>query len=199
MRSLFIILTIISAARGLPLPSAQDDLFSDSGYDSGYDSLYDSGSDSSSFLSDGSSDTFLMAGSDTGSSKPDWKSMYPDANIPDGWDPDNYDIPWTIVPGGKDSSWTGADHPSSQSDGRYTNPEDDFIQGERGEDYSGPTYGITVNSDVNGPTSFKLSPEQQAAVISAGTLVIGGVTWVYNSVTGVISGIYNGLNGLTSP
>lgn len=184
MRDLFIILTIISAASALPLPSAQDDLdlFS---FGSGLDS-YDIGFDDSS-------PPYLLAGSDTGNTDQTPPAIQPptgSTEIPAGFDPDVFDIPWSIP----DGSWTGTNRPSRQPDGSMQTPEDKFIQGERGEDYLGD-YDRTINPDVGGPTSFELSPDQTATLLTVGTVVVNGVTWLYNAVTGTISTVGNAFNG----
>ena len=190
MRDLFVILTILSAASAFPLPSAEDDLdffSSDSGLDSGFDSY--------SIGLDDSSQSYLLAGSDIGNTDQTLPGTQPpigSTEIPAGFDPNVFDVPWSIP----DGSWTGVNRPSRQPDGSLQTPEDKFIQGERGEDYEG-NYGITVNPDVSGPTSFELSPDQTDTLLKVGSVVVGGVTWLYNSVTGTISTVGNALNGFT--
>lgn len=198
MRDFFIILTIISAASAFPLPSAQDaDLFSDSGSDP-YSLTLDGLNQPS--LSD---QPLLLAGSDigdtnevpapSGSSPPQAPPIAnPPFQLPAGFDPSVFDdIPWSIPSG---SSWTDLNRPTSQGDGSYITPEEKFRKEQTGEDYE-TNYGYNINPDVNGPTSFELSPEQTSALIKAGTLVVGGVTWVYNGATGVINWVGNTLGG----
>lgn len=189
MRDLFIILTIIAAASAFPLPSAQYDMFSESGVDAGYDSY--------GFIPDDSSQSFLLAGSDTGNTNegditPSTTPPQGSPQLPAGFDPEVFDgIPWSIP----DGSWTGSNRPSHHADGQYITPEEKFRQGEKGEDYEGNYGGI--NPDIGGPTSFELSPEDTAKLIEAGSLVVGGITWVYNAATGTISWLNNAFNGFT--
>lgn len=186
MRNLFIVLTIVSAASAFPLPFLEDDLnlFSS-----------DPGLDTYSIGLDDPSQSFLLAGSDTGNTNeipPTTDAPASSGDLLPGFDPDVYDIPWSIIPKGGDSSWTGVNRPSPQSDGSYLSPEEKLGREHSGQDYEG-NYGI--NPDANGPTNFQLSPEQTAALVKAGTLVVGGVTWVYNGVTGAITSIGNALGG----
>lgn len=183
MRDLFIILTIISVARSLPLPIALGDLDlfspnlgSDSGLDSGLDSLFDPGLDSYSIGLDDSSQPLFLAssGTETTGSTPENPPTTPkSAPITEGW---------SVTPPGGDTSWTGRDRQGSSGDWPVTIP-------------APPSRFTTINSDVNGPTSFELSPDQAEALIEAGVLAVGGVTWLYNSVTGTISKLGDSIGG----
>lgn len=178
MGALVFLVTVISLASALPVPSPQyDDLFSDSGFS-------DSGYDISSTTSLG--DPFLVA-SEPGVPGTPAKGGTA-KTIPEGYDSSVWnDYPW-YTGSDNDASWTSPDRPSRQGDGSMQSPEDKFIEGETGADYEG-NYGIIP--DANGPTNFALSPDQVTAIMGAGTLVVGGVTRVFNAVTHTISTLSN--------
>lgn len=166
MRDFSVIIAIISLAGAVPLPSALDDLFGDTSYDA----FLDSGS-SDLYTSTVDDQPLLLAG-----------SISPNTVYDPAWD----DVPWSV--GGGDSSWTGVNRPTLQPNGDYLSPEDRIRAEHTGEDFEAG-YGTlppTVNPN-GGPTSFELSPEQAAAVVTAGTLVINSVTYVYDKIKGVIN------------
>ena len=167
MRDFSVILAIISLAGAYPLPSAQDDLFGDSSYDV--------------FLDSGSSDLYT-------STVDDQPLLLAGASSPTtGYDPGWDDQPWSL---GGDSSWTGVNRPTLQPNGDYVSPEDRIRAEHTGEDFEA-SYGNlppTVTTE-GGPTSFELTPEQAAAIMAAGTLVIDKTTFVYDKVKGVINAL----------
>lgn len=182
MRNLFILLTITLGARSFPVPvgesdldlfypdSASDsgldlgwDLGSDSGLDFGLNSGLDSGLDSGLFSNsiglDDSSQSFLLAGNDG----------------------------WSVTPPGGDTSWTGKDRDGSKGDWPVKIPGWRPTPGSKRP--AGGDSGTIINSDVNGPTNFELSPDQINTILTGGTVVVGGIVWGYNKATGAINSL----------
>lgn len=163
MRDFSVILAVISVVGAYPLALLQDDLFGDTSYDTFFDpspDLYASGLDDPT-------EPLLLAGTFTSGG---------------GYDPAFDEIPWSNGVG--DTSWTGLDRPSGKGNGNFEDVSNDG-DGEGQWNRELPP----IVTPEGGPTSFELSPEQSAAIVAAGTLVVNGVTYVYNGVSGVISAV----------
>jgi hypothetical protein len=166
MRVAYIILTAISAASAIPVPVqtnfdlGYDDLFLDPGSDESPSDL--ASVDSTTSLFD-SNDPLLIAGNSKGKS-----SDTPPV------DPVQDDVSWTDP---KDESWTGANRPSSHSDGSYQHPANGPTDSEKGGDSRRPS---TITTEMGAPTNLEISPDQADAIINT---VSDGASWVIEGLS----------------